>query len=65
MAQSKLSSILEIGKGTVVTLAVTGIADLFLPTIAALTVSLVVSTLLKYLIRRYYNKKAITVDIKT
>jgi hypothetical protein len=57
MKQSRLSSIIEIGKGTLVTLAITGIAEYFLPIIPAFTVSLVASTYIKYLIRRCYNSK--------
>ena len=57
MAQSKLSSILEIAKGTIITLAVTGVCNLFFAPISAFTASLFISTALKYALRRYYNGK--------
>ena len=55
--QTKLESILEIAKGTVITLTVTALCNVIMPTIWAFGVSLVVSTLLKYALRRYYNRK--------
>ena len=55
--QSKLSSIIEIAKGTTITLAVTAICNSVMAITWAFGVSLIVSTILKYLLRRYYNKK--------
>lgn len=55
--QTKLESLLEIAKGTAITLTVTGICNLIMPIVWAFVVSLVVSTLLKYALRRYYNRR--------
>jgi len=57
--QSRLSSIIEIAKGTVITIGVTALCESALPTTYALILSLIVSTALKYALRRYYNNKTI------
>lgn len=62
MSQSKKSSIIEILNGTLVTLAVTGTCQIVMPVVPAFIVSLVLSTALKYAIRRYYNRKHVSTE---